>query len=130
MNGDPGQRRRAGRQGRGQRLPLAGRHLGHHAVEQHPAADQLDVVVPLAEPQFGELPHERERLAHQLGREALSANLGAQLRHPPAELVVAQTPDLGPELVGALHDPVKAGEARSADTAEMTQRGDHEAIQS
>ena len=54
--------------GRGQGLALAGLHLGDRAVVQDHAADQLDVVVALAERPLAGLAAERERLGQQLRR--------------------------------------------------------------
>ena len=51
-----------GRQGRDQRLALAGLHLGDLAAVEHHAADQLDVEVALAERAARGLAHHREGL--------------------------------------------------------------------
>ncbi len=73
-------------QGRGERLALAGLHLGDRARVQHHAADQLDVEVALAERAPAGLAAERERLGQQVverlavaGALAQRVGLGAQL---------------------------------------------------
>ncbi len=60
-----GQRVQVGRQGRDERLAFAGLHLGDLALVEHHAADELDVVVALAERALGRLAHRRERLGQQ-----------------------------------------------------------------
>ena len=56
----------ARRQRGGERLALAGLHLGDRAVVQHHAADQLDVEVALAERALGGLAREREGLEQEV----------------------------------------------------------------
>ena len=53
-------------QGRGQGLALAGLHLGDRAGVQHHPADQLHVVMALAERPLARLAAERERLRQQV----------------------------------------------------------------
>ena len=53
------------RGGRGQRLALAGPHLGDRPVVQDHAADHLDVEVPHVRAAAADLAHERERLREQ-----------------------------------------------------------------
>ena len=60
MHRQPGQRRRGGRQRGGQRLALARVHLGHHALQHGPAAQQLHIEMRLAQRQPARLPHQRE----------------------------------------------------------------------
>ena len=50
MHRQPGQRRRGGRQRGGQRLALARVHLGHHALQHGPAAQQLHRNAPCPAP--------------------------------------------------------------------------------
>ena len=64
------------RKRRHQRLALAGLHLRDLPAEEHRAADQLHVVVALAEGPLARLAHERERFRHQ-GLQRFSA-LGAR----------------------------------------------------
>ena len=55
--------RRGGRgERRGEGLALAGVHLGDHAAQHRPAADQLDVEMPHAEHPRRGFAHQRERL--------------------------------------------------------------------
>jgi hypothetical protein len=53
------------RKRRHQRLALAGLHLRDLPAEEHRAADQLHVVVALAEGPLARFAHERERFRHQ-----------------------------------------------------------------
>src|SRR5690606_33709261 len=86
-----------------ERLALARLHLGDAAVVERRAADQLHVVVALAEVALRRLAHEREALGQQ-GVEALAA-----LEVPPPELGVGRGQvldllDLGLERVHARDD--------------------------
>jgi hypothetical protein len=61
-----GQRVQVDRQRRGQRLALAGAHLGDLAVVQHHAADQLHVEVAHAEHALAGLAHHGEGFGQQV----------------------------------------------------------------
>jgi hypothetical protein len=76
----PGQGIEVGRQGRHQRLALAGAHLGDLALVEHDAADQLDVEVAQAEGAGGRLAHHREGLREQLLEAGAGGQARAQLR--------------------------------------------------
>jgi hypothetical protein len=85
---DSGQGSRARGQRRGQGLALAGGHLRHHPVEQHPAADDLHVEVTLAQAPLCHLANQREGLPGQLRGEPAGSELAAQTRNLPGQLVV------------------------------------------
>ena len=89
------ERVREHRQGRGQGLALAGAHLGDRPrVEDH-AADQLDVVVALAEGALARLATERERFGQQVVRRLAVIRAPAQLVGARAGLAVIEQLDLG-----------------------------------
>ena len=88
MHALAGERVQIGRQGRDQRLALAGAHLGDLAVVQRDSADQLHVEVAHFERALGRLTHDRKRLGQQVIERRTFADallelvgLGAQLRH-------------------------------------------------
>ena len=86
--------------GRGQRLALAGLHLGDRAVVKDHAADQLDVVVALAERPLARLASKRERLRQQaVERLVVLARSPAQLVCVLADLGVVEQLQLGLEAV-------------------------------
>ena len=66
MHPAPAQRIQNDRRRGGQRLALAGAHLGDRPVVQHHAADQLDVEVTHPHAALAGLAHEREALEHQI----------------------------------------------------------------
>ena len=66
MDAAAGERVEEDGQRRGQGLPLAGLHLGDRAVVEDHAADQLDVVVALADRPPRRLAGQRERLGQQV----------------------------------------------------------------
>ena len=74
-----GQRVEHHRERRGQRLALAGLHLGDAAVVQHHAADQLDVEVAHAHRALARLAHQREALVEQIVERLAVARALAQL---------------------------------------------------
>jgi hypothetical protein len=85
-------------------LALAGLHLGDGAAMQDDAADQLDVVMALAQRALGSLAHRREGLGEQVVE-------GLSLRHPlakdrglAAQIRVGERHELRLELVDALHE--------------------------
>ena len=89
-------RERRGRrgQGRGQGLAFAGVHLGDHAAQHRPSADQLDVEVAHARGAHRRLAHQRERLRHQLELvEPAAAQLRPQRRGARAQLGVRGFPE-------------------------------------
>ncbi len=61
-----GERVQVRRQGRDERLALAGRHLGDRALVEHHAADQLHVEVPHAHGAPRRLATDRERLGQDV----------------------------------------------------------------
>jgi hypothetical protein len=65
MDAGAGQRVEIGGERRDEGLALAGAHLGDLAAVEHDAADQLDVVVALAERALGRLAHRGEGLGEQ-----------------------------------------------------------------
>ena len=74
-----GQRVQHHRERRGQRLALAGLHLGDRAVVEDHAADQLDVEVAHAHRAAARLAHEREAFVHQVVELLAVAGAFAQL---------------------------------------------------
>ena len=68
---------------RGQRLALAGLHLGDRAVVQHHPADQLHVEVAHAHRALAGLAHEREALEQQLVERLAAAARARAARRPP-----------------------------------------------
>ena len=98
------QRVEVGRQNRGQRLALAGLHLGDVAEVQGGAAHHLDVEVPLAEHAPGGLTGYGERLGQQVVEDITDVILLA-VRYPLLELG-----GFGPQFgVGELLDFVGQG---------------------
>ena len=101
-----GERVEEDRERRGQRLALAGLHLGDRAGVQDHAADQLDVVVALAERPPARLAAERERLGQEVvERLAALADALAQLVGVLADLGVVEQLHLGLEAIDRL-DPL------------------------
>ena len=88
----------------GQRLALAGLHLGDVAAVQHHAADQLHVEVAHAHRAPADLADDREALRQDLVEGAatvvvgLAAHLLAQRVHPLVELLVGLELQLGLEV--------------------------------
>ncbi len=128
-----GQRVQRGRQRRDEGLAFAGPHLGDLAFVQNETADQLHVVVPLAERPFGRLANQGEsllgvRVEHFVDAGAsrhtdlpldslrqvpeFFPDLGSKLGDPGAHLVVRQGRDLGLQPV----DPLDPG-AQALDVA-------------
>ena len=84
----PGERRGCSGEGRGDRLALARLHLGQHAVEHRPAADELHVEMPLADRARCRLAHQREGLRRKIdAAEALAPQALAQLRRLSEQLL-------------------------------------------
>ena len=99
VDGVAGERVEEDRQRRGQGLALAGLHLRDRARVQDHAADQLHVVVALAERAAGGLAGEREGLGQQVVQRlaalgALAQGVGLRL-----QLLVAEQLHLGLDLV-------------------------------
>ena len=90
---------------RGQGLALAGLHLGDRAGVQDHAADQLDVVVALAERPLAGLAAERERLGQQVVERLAAAGALAQRVRLGAQLGVVEQLHLRLEAVDRL-DPL------------------------
>jgi hypothetical protein len=93
-----GQRVEADGEGRGQRLALAGLHLGDVAAVQHHAADELHVEVAHAHGAPAGLADDRERLVQQVVERLAVLGALAQRGDALPELVVALELELG--LVG------------------------------
>ena len=94
MNRDAGQRGGARGERGGQGLALTGLHLGDHALEQDPPADQLDVEVPLAQ--------------------RPTRHLADQSEHPRDEIIgVATGAELRPDGPGRVPDAVVAEPRKS-----------------
>ena len=89
---------------RGQRLALAGLHLGDRAAVQHHAADHLDVEVAHPHRAPRHLADDRERLGQQVVERLPVAGALAQRVGLRAQLVVVEQLELG--LPGV--DPVDA----------------------
>ena len=75
----PGQVHEVGRQGRHERLALPRGHLGDLALEQHVAADELDVEVAHLDGPAGHLSHDRERFRQDLFRTPAGRQSGLEL---------------------------------------------------
>ena len=88
----------------GQRLALAGPHLGDRAVVQHHPADHLHVEVAHLHRAAADLAHERERLGEQVEQLVAVARALAQRVGVGPQLVVVEQLELG--LPGV--DPVDA----------------------
>ena len=86
----PRERVEEDRQRRGERLALAGLHLGDRAVVQHHAADHLDVEVAHAERALAGLAAEREGLVEQVVQRLAVAGALAQGVGLLAQLVVLE----------------------------------------
>ena len=89
MHRDAGQRHGTGRQRRHQGLALPGLHLGHHAVEQHPAAPHLYVKMTHPELPVGKFPGQGKGVRHQVKTEAAGPQVPTQRRGFPFNLWVA-----------------------------------------
>ncbi len=92
MHALAGERVEVDRQGRNQRLALAGLHFGNPAFVQHHPAGQLHVEMALAERALGGLPHGRERrhqdVVERLAvRELFPERLGARAQRLVRELL-------------------------------------------
>ena len=86
----------------GQRLALAGLHLGDRAGVQHHAADQLHVEVAHPHGAARRLAHDGERLGQQVLERLAVAGALAQGVGVAAQLVVVEQLELGLPLVDAL----------------------------
>ncbi len=84
------QRVEVDRQRRGQRLALAGAHLGDLALVQHDAADELDVEVAHLQHALAGLAHQREGLGQQRVERLAGSDAGAELVGLGAQGVVGQ----------------------------------------
>ena len=91
------------RQGRRERLSLAGLHLRDAAVVERHAADQLDVEVAHRERAPSRLAHERKALREQLFERLAFAGALAQHVHAFAQLLVGVQLELGLEGPDQLH---------------------------
>ena len=96
------------RQRGGQRLALAGPHLGDGAVVEHHPADQLDVEVTHAHRAPAGLAHEREALVQQVVEALAAPGALAQLVGGLAQLSVGVVLQLGLEGVDP-SDPLFVG---------------------
>ena len=105
VDGKPRQGRRRGRQRRGEGLALPGLHLGHHAGEEHPAADDLHVEVRRAEGPARGLADEREGSRDQLVAKPFPPEPGSEPGRFPADLRGVQGPDRGAVGRHRLHEP-------------------------
>ncbi len=90
----PGDAVEVRRHRRNQRLPLAGLHLGDVAPVQRPGADDLDVVVALAEGALRRFAHHGERLRLEVVEGGSVGKTLAELGGLGAKLVVAEPFDL------------------------------------
>ena len=86
-------------QRRGQRLALAGPHLGDRAVVQHHAADQLHVEVAHAHRALARLAHEREAFVQQVLEALAAGGALAQLVGGLSQLGVGVVLQLGLESI-------------------------------
>ncbi len=85
----PAQRVQEGGHGGGQRLALAGLHLGYPAAVHGGGAEHLHVEVALPEPALGGLAHQGVGLRLDVFQRLAHAQAPAQLRGGPAQLRVA-----------------------------------------
>ena len=97
----PGSEFRTTGERRGERLALAGAHLGDRAGVQDHAADELHVEVAHAHLALAGLADDRERLGQQVVELRAVARLLAQRVHALAQLVVGLELELGLEVVDA-----------------------------
>ena len=118
-----GQRVEEDGQGRGQRLALAGLHLGDRAVVQHHAADQLDVEVALADAAPRRLAGQREGLGQEVVERLAAAGALAQGVGLGAQLVVVEQLHLGLDRVDLLRTLLVRLEF--APLADAQRAGDH-----
>src|SRR4051794_36587485 len=95
---------------RGERLALAGLHLGDVAAVQHHAADELHVEVAHAHRAPADLADDRERLRQEVVERGAVARLLAQAVHPLAQLLVALELELGLEVADAGDPPLVLAE--------------------
>ncbi len=122
-----GERVEVDRQGRGEGLALTGLHLGDPAEVEGGAADELDVVVALAEHPPGRFAHDREGVDQQVVDLGPLLDLGPELRRLGPERVVVQRLHLGFEGVDVGHQGLErlqlAPFTASQDTLDDTHDG-------
>ena len=99
----PGERVQVDRQRRGERLALAGAHLGDRALVQHRTAQDLHVEVAHAERALRGLAHDRERLGQQIVQRLALFEPLAELGGLAAELVIGERSELVFERVDVAH---------------------------
>ena len=87
------------RQGRDQRLALAGLHLGDHAAVQDDAAQQLHIEMALAQRSLGRLADRRERLHQQIIDRFAAIKTLPEPRRARAQFIVAHCLELWLERV-------------------------------
>jgi hypothetical protein len=85
-------------------LALAGAHLGDAAAVQHDAADELDVVVALAQGALGGLPHRGEGLGNQVVEGLPVLDALAEVRGARPQLGIGAGGQLGTERIDPLHE--------------------------
>ena len=100
MHALAGERVQIGGQGAHERLALAGAHLGDAAVMQHHAADELHVVVPLAQYALGGFAHRGEGVLQDVVEGLALFQAGLELAGLGLQLGVGQGLEL--RLKGAL----------------------------
>ena len=91
------------REGRDERFPFAGPHLGDLPAEEHRAPNELDVVMPLAEDPLAGLADEGERLGHER-LEGFGLCALAEFFQLPAEGRFGEPFELGLERVDLLDE--------------------------
>ncbi len=99
-----GERVEVDRQGRHQRLALAGAHLGDLAVVERHAADQLDVEVAHLQGALARLAHRGEGLGQDRVERFAAGDALAELEGLVAQRLVAQGREAGLQGVDLLHD--------------------------
>src|SRR6185295_1462891 len=90
-------------QGGRQRLAFARRHLSHAAIEQDPPAENLHIIVPLANRPLCHLTHQGKGPEHQLVAEALAPEPLPYSNDFFAQLIITQGRQRAPLFVHRLH---------------------------
>ncbi len=95
-------------QGGDQGLALAGAHFGNLSLMQHHAAQQLDVVVALAQCPLGGFAYGGERVGQQIVQIGAVLVFPAEFVRARAQLVVRQFFHIGFERIDLRHDALQA----------------------
>jgi hypothetical protein len=119
MHAAPGQRVQRHRERCRQRLALAGSHLSDLAGVKHGTADELDVVVALAEAAEGHLAGRGERLGQEIVDGLAGVDPASELRGKSGQLLVGTGPHRRFEVVDLRHDRLERLDRRLVRVAEQ-----------